>query len=668
MNRLSRRGPGVRSVLLVGAALTSGALGALVATALLGGRAWSVVSGLLLLATSAVALLGVRELRRRLAAGERRLRALERHLPLGATAPSPAALATAAGASGQDTTPEALRRVEHLERELAVSLALLDLRRTGSDGRGRVGAPALSREAAQAAALTLLERGDVLDADDLVARHDLGTDLPLAARRTLARGLRARGFHERAMRHFRSAASFGTPRDTAQLELREAEVDVLAGRFTPVLAPQAPRPSVVGRVLHVVGRAVPDTQSGYTLRTQSTAAAQAEAGLQPHVFVQLGITGGTLPAQDEIDGVVYHRPVGESVFTAGHRAWLQSNAEALLETTLQVRPEVLHAHSDYVNAVLATAVGRATGIPVVYEARGFWEETWLSRAAATHGWRDVPALTDCYGVPEAYTWRREREAQARAAADATVTLARMMRGRILEAGLPPERLTIVPNAVDVDRFSRARRDPELAARLGIPDDAVVIGSITSVVEYEGLGLLVDAFARLSEESATPVWLLVVGDGPVLEDLRTRVAELGLANATLTGRVPHEDVVDYYGLLDAFVVPRRDVEVCRLVTPLKPFEALAASCALVVSDVDALREIAEDCGSALTFRADDADDLADVLRQLVEGSERRHELAARGAAWVARERTWAANADTYSRLYAHLRSGVGADETFGRRSA
>ncbi|GMA32714.1 glycosyltransferase [Litorihabitans aurantiacus] len=564
MNRLSRRGPGVRSVLVTGTALVAATLAALAGTALVGDRVWAVVTASLLLATTAVALLGVRELRRRLVVDERRLRLLERHLPLGVAAASPAALAAGAGASGQDTTPEALRRVQDLERELAVSLALLDLRRPGSDGR--VGAPALSREAASSAALTLLERGDVLDADDLVARHHLGEDLPLAARRTLARGLRARGFHERAMRHFRSAAAVGTARDVEQLALREAEVDVLAGRFVPTLAPRTPGPSVVGRVLHVVGRAVPDTQSGYTLRTQSTARAQAEAGMEPHVFVQLGITRATVPTVDDVDGVLYHRPVGGSVFTVGHRAWLQENAEALLETVLRVRPEVLHAHSDYVNAVLATAVGRATGTPVVYEARGFWEETWLSRAAATHGWRDVAALTGCYGVPEAYRWRRDREAQARAGADATVTLARTMLGRITEAGLPGSGVTIVPNAVDVDRFSRARRDPALAARLGIPPDAVVIGSITSVVEYEGLDVLVDAFARLTEESVNPVRLLVVGDGPVLADLRTRVADLGLADAILTGRVAHEDVVAYYGLIDVFVVPRRDVEVCHLVTP------------------------------------------------------------------------------------------------------
>ncbi|GMA32713.1 glycosyltransferase family protein [Litorihabitans aurantiacus] len=87
---------------------------------------------------------------------------------------------------------------------------------------------------------------------------------------------------------------------------------------------------------------------------------------------------------------------------------------------------------------------------------------------------------------------------------------------------------------------------------------------------------------------------------------------------------------------------------------------------MVSDVAALREIAEDCGSALTFGADDADDLAALLRRLVDGRDERRVLAARGAAWVARERTWAANATTYARLYADVRSGAGAAGNRPRR--
>jgi glycosyltransferase involved in cell wall biosynthesis len=101
------------------------------------------------------------------------------------------------------------------------------------------------------------------------------------------------------------------------------------------------------------------------------------------------------------------------------------------------------------------------------------------------------------------------------------------------------------------------------------------------------------------------------------------------------------------------VPRRSADVCRLVTPLKPFEAFATGRALVLSDVEALREIAEDSGAALLFTAGDAGSLASVLTDLVDDPAKRQTLAWQGAQWVRKSRTWDANAEVYRQVYDHL---------------
>jgi glycosyltransferase involved in cell wall biosynthesis len=118
-------------------------------------------------------------------------------------------------------------------------------------------------------------------------------------------------------------------------------------------------------------------------------------------------------------------------------------------------------------------------------------------------------------------------------------------------------------------------------------------------------------------------------------------------------VPHEAILGYYGLIDVFVVPRRPVEVCHLVTPLKPFEAFATGCTVVLSDVRALASIAAESAAAELFAAGDPDSLAAVLLKLLADPQRRQELAETGAAWVRAERTWAANAALYQRIYAEL---------------
>lgn len=148
-------------------------------------------------------------------------------------------------------------------------------------------------------------------------------------------------------------------------------------------------------------------------------------------------------------------------------------------------------------------------------------------------------------------------------------------------------------------------------------------------------------------------LIIVGDGPVLPELVKQVADSGMTEVVFVGRVPHADVLRYYSVIDIFVVPRRPAAVCQLVTPLKPFEAFSTGRTVVMSDVEALREIAEDSGAAELFRAGDAENLAKVLTGLVNDPERRQALAQRGAEWVRSQRSWSSNAGEYLKVYEQL---------------
>jgi glycosyltransferase involved in cell wall biosynthesis len=118
----------------------------------------------------------------------------------------------------------------------------------------------------------------------------------------------------------------------------------------------------------------------------------------------------------------------------------------------------------------------------------------------------------------------------------------------------------------------------------------------------------------------------------------------------TGRVPHDQVRGHYALLDAFVVPRRDERAARTVTPLKPYEALAMERPLVVADLPALTEIAAPDERGLAFRAGDADALASAIERLMDDPDLGRRIGTAGRAWVARERTWAANGPRYRAVY------------------
>ena len=434
----------------------------------------------------------------------------------------------------------------------------------------------------------------------------------------------------------------------AEMGMLEPGALALGAAARPALA-AAPGPAAAARgtkVLHIVTDALPSTSAGYTIRTQEIARAQRTAGLDPHVTTRIGfpVTAGAIDGRATItvDGVPYHRLlpwVMPGRMDRLYRAHLRRAARL----TERLRPAVLHAASNYANAVIALALRDATRLPVLYEVRGFWEDTWLSRHAASAD------LT----LSDRYVRTRALETHCMTEADLVVTLGEAMREEIIERGVPARNVVIVPNAVSESFLRPLPADGgRLRASLGIQPGEQVVGLVSSLVAHEGIGTLLEA-VKLLNDRGVRARALIVGDGPERTALQRQAAELGL-DAVFTGRVPSSKVRDYHAVLDVFVVPRTPDRVCQLVTPLKPVEAMASGLPVVVSSVRALAEIVQDGETGLLFPPLDAAALADQLGQLLDHPELRRKLGASAREWVARDRTWAHNAARYREIYARVR--------------
>jgi D-inositol-3-phosphate glycosyltransferase len=154
----------------------------------------------------------------------------------------------------------------------------------------------------------------------------------------------------------------------------------------------------------------------------------------------------------------------------------------------------------------------------------------------------------------------------------------------------------------------------------------VVGTISSLVDYEGIDVLLRAVA-LARAEGRDIAALVVGDGrarPALEALADEL-ELGPA-AVFAGRIEQAQVPAHYGLLDLFALPRADLEVCRAVTPLKPFEALATGTPILVSDLPALAEIVASSGGGRTVEPGSPEALAAAILELEGDRGERDRLA------------------------------------------
>jgi len=394
------------------------------------------------------------------------------------------------------------------------------------------------------------------------------------------------------------------------------------------------------RILHILDHSIP-LHSGYAFRTRSILEQQRAMGWETR---QLTTPKHTAPGpiEEVVDGFTFYRtapPMGmlAGLPVANYFALMNQVERRLAALVTSWRPDILHAHSPALNGVPALRVGRRLGIPVVYEVRAFWED-----AAVDHGTSSEWGLR--------YRLTRALETYVLRRADAVTTICDGLRNEIISRGLPAERVGVIPNAVDIEKFQVAgARDESLAVKLGL-SRSVVVGFIGSFYAYEGLLLLIRAFptlvARLSD-----VRILLVGGGPQETELKSLVESLGIADKVVfTGRVPHNDVGRYYDLIDVLVYPRISIRLTELVTPLKPLEAMAQGRLVLASDIGGHRELIRDGETGMLFPPDDPSALAHALYQFLSARERWPEIRKNARRFVEQERNWRASVARYRSVY------------------
>jgi PEP-CTERM/exosortase A-associated glycosyltransferase len=404
---------------------------------------------------------------------------------------------------------------------------------------------------------------------------------------------------------------------------------------------------VTFRILHVFDHSIP-LQSGYTFRSRAILREQRRLGWET-VHLTSPKQGARVPSEESVDGLEFHRtrcPAGPArrLPLVREVAQMHATRRRLAALAARTRPSILHAHSPVLDALPALAVGRRLGLPVVYEVRAFWED-----AAVDHG-------THREGSPR-YRATRAVESFALARADHVTTICEGLKRDILARGIDPSRVTVIPNAVDVDEFEfGAPRDEALAARLGLRGKTIV-GFVGSFYAYEGLDVLLCALPGVLRAHAD-VRVLLVGGGPAESRLLGLARELGVADKVVfAGRVPHDEVRRYYSLIDVLAYPRHAMRLTELVTPLKPLEAMAQGIVLVASDVGGHRELIRDGETGVLFAAGAPEALAEALVRLLDERLCWPALRDAGRRFVQRERTWRDSVRRYDAVYASLVPGI-----------
>lgn len=397
------------------------------------------------------------------------------------------------------------------------------------------------------------------------------------------------------------------------------------------------------RILHVLDHSIP-LHSGYTFRTRAILEQQRAMGWDTfHITSpKHNLVATTSADEEDVDGLHFYRtPLSSSLFSKLPilNQWyiiaaLKKRLDAVVQ---QLKPDIIHAHSPSLNGKAALAIGKKYGIPVVYEIRAFWED-----AAVDHGTSREWGLR--------YRATRMLETDVIRRASAVTTICEGLKNDIVARGVGSDKVTVIPNAVDISRFNEATQpDAALAKKLGL-EGKHVLGFIGSFYAYEGLALLLQSLPDLLSRR-NDIHVLLVGGGPQEQRLKEIADNLSVTgHVTFAGRVPHEQVQAYYDLVDILVYPRLSMRLTELVTPLKPLEAMAQRRLVVASDVGGHKELIRDGSTGILFRAGDPRALADAVAGLLERKEQWDSLKDQGRAYVEQERNWRVSVSRYRDVY------------------
>lgn len=231
---------------------------------------------------------------------------------------------------------------------------------------------------------------------------------------------------------------------------------------------------------------------------------------------------------------------------------------------------------------------------------------------------------------ELFVWRR---------ADLVLPVTEVLAQTISAAGVDPSRIVVVANGVSEDFLVPGSEARAFRRELGV-DGRLVLGFVGFVRAWHGIETAIDVIAERGE--ALDLHLLVVGDGPAIDDLRRHAAERRVADrVTFVGLVPRSKIRRHIEAFDVALQPK----VVPYASPLKIFEYMALGLPIIAPDTPNIREILRDGETALLVQRDRPEELANAIEKLANDAQLRKRLARNAKqALFDRRLTWHANAE------------------------
>ncbi|OBS10544.1 glycosyltransferase family 4 protein [Acidihalobacter prosperus] len=256
--------------------------------------------------------------------------------------------------------------------------------------------------------------------------------------------------------------------------------------------------------------------------------------------------------------------------------------------------------------------------------------------------------------------RIEREVFNRASH--IVAVSEAMKAHAMNQGVPESHISVLPNGVDTSRFNTAIDKLLIRARHGL-SGCPVIGFVGSLKPWHGIDLLLDAF-QIVRRQHIDARLLIVGDGPVMENLRARVTRERLGRSVvLTGHVPHDEIPAYLAAMDITVAPYQPQQDFYF-SPMKVIESMATGRPVVAPRIGQLTELVEDGVTGRLYAPGDTAACAAAIAELLHNPLARRAMGQHAANRAQTAFSWDSNATRVAALVPalHVHAGAAAPAT------
>ena len=211
-----------------------------------------------------------------------------------------------------------------------------------------------------------------------------------------------------------------------------------------------------------------------------------------------------------------------------------------------------------------------------------------------------------------------------------VTVSPHLKRRVLEYGVPEERILVLPNAVSEEDLAL----PSIPFSFNLPPSAFILGFTGWLVEWHRLDFLIEA---LADPEFSNVILVLVGDGPLRSALQAQAAALGV-QVHFPGSLPHAAIPAALRAMDACVVPHSNA----YRSPIKLFEFIAQARPVLAPRTEPIASVVCDGQEALLFTPLEVESFRSCFRKMLASSELREALGGRARTLVEEKYTWEQN--------------------------